>query len=77
MKYALVITSYSPQKKMVIELYYGNGEIFENPTTKLSEARIWNDFDTVVDFLEENQIDDHKIVDIKEKKLFEARLKGV
>ena len=77
MKFALMATTYSPQKKTVVELYLTNQETAAwAHTVKLSDAMIWDDFDEIADYVEAQQIDDHKVVHIKEEDLFQARLKG-
>ena len=76
MKYALITTTHNPQKEMVEELYLMEGLWEWRHSTKLSDAMIWDDFDTLEAYVASEMIDDHKIVRVKEKDLFEARLKG-
>ncbi len=76
MKYALMQTTYSPQKEMVVELYLMKDLHAWQHTIKLSDAMIWDDFDEIADYVEAEKVDDHKVVHIKEEDLFEARLKG-
>jgi hypothetical protein len=42
----------------------------------LSEAKIWDTFDEATDYVNHYNIDDHKIVLVKDEDVFEARLKG-
>ncbi len=69
-------TTYAPQKEMVMELYLGEDLWAWQYTTLLSGAHVWNTFDEIADFIEDEDINDHKVVHIKEEDLFEARLKG-
>ncbi len=75
-KYVLVMTTYSPQREMVVELYLKKDPMILVETTLLSAARIFDTFDEAADFLEDENLTHHKIVLIKKKKLFEAKLKG-
>ena len=77
MKYVLVQTTYSPQKEMVVELYLAGDLWTWQHSTRLSDARIWDDLDTIADFVEDEKINDYRIVHIKEKDLFKAKLKGI
>ncbi len=78
MKYVIVQTTYSPQKEMVVELYLMPIDAYfssEWPhTTLLSDAMVWDTFEEVKHYLSAEKIDDHKIVEVEDKKLFEARL---
>ena len=85
MKFVLVNTAYRADNLKVDERYlrkYDENEIgstdwFEDLTLKLSHARIWDTFEEAADYIEKEKIDDHKIVLIREEKLFEAKLKGI
>ena len=78
MKYALTNTDYRGETGTVEELYLNNNEL--SPyfhTHKLSETRVWDTFNEAVDYANEYGMNsDHKVVKIKEKDLFEARLTG-
>ena len=76
MKYVLMQTTYSPQKEMVCELYLADDLWTWVHTVKLSDAHVWNTFDEIADFIEDEDINDHKVEHIKEKDLLEAKLKG-
>ncbi len=73
MKYALVTTAYRPDTETVEELYIRDVAAWLH-SKKLSDARLWDDFDEVADLVESENIH-AKIVRIKDKELFEARLK--
>jgi hypothetical protein len=45
-------------------------------TDKLSEAKIWDTFEKALEYTLNHKMSDHKIVDIEDKDLFEARLTG-
>lgn len=74
MKFALVTTAYRPDTQTVEELYVRDAKAWFH-SRKLSDAELWDSFDEAADFLEQEEIDDAKIVRIKDKDLFEARLK--
>jgi hypothetical protein len=79
MKYALVQTAYSPQKEMVVELYLmplsAAYQTYDWPhSTLLTDAMIWDTWDDAMNYIESERIEDHKIVEIDDKRLFEARL---
>lgn len=74
MKFALVTTAYRPDTCTVEELYIRDVAAWLH-TKKLSDARLWDSFDEIADLVESEEIDDAKIVKIKDKELFEARLK--
>lgn len=71
MKYALMQTTYSPQKEMVVELYLTRERLH---TVKLSLADIWDSRSSADDYMFAHRITDHKIVHITEAKLFKTRL---
>ena len=77
MKYVLKNTQYRGDTETVEEMYM-NGDDWSVyfHTHKLSRAKIWDTFDEAWDFLSEETMEDHKIVEIDEKALFEARLNG-
>jgi hypothetical protein len=74
MKFALVTTAFRPDTIMVEELYIRDVAAWQH-TKKLSDARLWDSFDEIADLVESEEINDAKIVRIKDKDLFEARLK--
>ena len=78
MKYALTNTDYRGETRTVEELYLNDSEL--SPyfhTHKLSETRVWDTFNEAADYANEYGMNsDHKVVKIKEKDLFEARLTG-
>lgn len=79
MKYVLVQTTWSPQKGMVIELYlmplHSAYQYSDWPhTTLLADAMVWDTLNEAEDYIKSERIDDHKVVEIDDKKLFEARL---
>ena len=73
MKYALVTTCFRPDTYTVEELYVRDVAAWLH-SKKLSDARLWDDFDELMDLIESEEIH-AKIVTIKDKDLFEARLK--
>ena len=75
MKYALVQTSYRPDTETVEEFYLSKEALLFFETKKLSEAMIWDSFDDIAEYVEENEMDAWKVVLVREKELFEARLK--
>jgi hypothetical protein len=75
MKYVLVQTSYQTDTEMVEELYLSEEPLLFFETRKLSEAKVWDNFDSIADYVEDNKMDDWKVVCINDKDLFEARLK--
>lgn len=84
MKFVLVNTAYRADTLTVEEMYlrkYDENEIgrtdwFDDLTFKLSLAKIWDDFDSIENYIERRDMHDMKVVSITEEKLFEARLKG-
>ncbi len=77
MKYVLKNTAYRGETETVEELYMNANQwsIYFH-TSKLSEAK---HFDTLMEatrYMKGHDINDHKIVPIEEKDLFEARLNG-
>lgn len=77
MKYVLVHTQYHADSKAVEEKFIAkDAEHFCFETRKLSEAMVWDNFDDIADYVEENKIDDCKIVMIDDKVYFKAMLAG-
>ena len=77
MKYVLVHTQYRDDAKAVVEMFIAqDASHFCFETRKLSEAMVWDDFDDITDYVEENKIDDCKIVMIDDKVYFKAMLAG-
>jgi hypothetical protein len=77
MKYVLKNTAWRGNTLTVEELYM-NGDSWSPyyHTDRLSEARIWNTFDDAADYDRQYGDNEHKVVKIKDKDLFEARLSG-
>ncbi len=76
MKYVLKNTSYRGDSETVEEMYLAEDLWAWQHTVKLSGAHVWNTFDEIADFIENEDANDHKVVHIKEEDLFQARLKG-
>ena len=75
MKYVLAWTQYDGVTERVVEKYItqdANNFCFE--TLKLSEAMVWDSFDEIAEYVEDNEMDDCKIVSIKDKDYFVAKL---
>ena len=73
MKFALVTTAFRPDTGTVEELYIRDVAAWKH-SKKLCDARLWDNFGDVADIVEGEQLA-AKIVRIKDKDLFEARLK--
>ena len=81
MKYVLKTLPYDPRDlveytKMGDEYISANAGPLCFETRKLSEAMVWDDFDEIADYVEENKMDDCKIVKIKYVEYFKAILEG-
>ncbi len=77
MNYVLKNTAYRGETETVEELYLNaNQWSLYYHTNKLSEAMIWDTAERATVYMEVEKIDDHKIVEIEDKDLFEARLTG-
>lgn len=74
MKYVLVTTQYWGDSKMVEERYVAHELAAVHETRKLSEALVWDTFDEIADYVEDNEIDDCRVVHIKDKDYFMAKL---
>lgn len=79
MKYVLKNTAYRAKTETVEELYLNDNELSVYfHTDKLSETRIFDRRSQANRFMKRHRIDsDHKIVEIEDKDLFEARLAGI
>ena len=77
MKYALLTTQYWPDSEMVEERYIvDDAKYLFFESKKLSEAMVWDTFDEAADYILDNEMDYVRVVPIKDKDYFIAKLAG-
>ncbi len=77
MKYVLVLLPDDPRDRRLGPEYLAKSAehvFFE--TRKLSEAKVWDNFDDIADYVEDNKMDEYKVVKIDDKTYFLAKLAG-
>ena len=77
MKYTLKNTAYRGLTETIESMYISKVTWHVSSHTELlSEAKVWDTLDEIEEYIKDYNIDDHKIVLVKNEDIFEARLKG-